>query len=161
MNQKLICCALWLTLSLNLIAQEPPLLPIGAARADITPGYPIRLHGYGGRTTNSQGFAQKIWAKALAFGTDADGPRILITLDNLGVPGRMTDELAARLASKGITRDGLAICASHTHSAPLLTGVAPNIFSSDIISEQQATIDRYTRDLVDKLEQLAHSSGPL
>jgi hypothetical protein len=135
MNQKLICCALWLTLSLNLIAQEPPLLPIGAARTDITPGYPIRLHGYGGRTTNSQGVAQKIWAKAIAFGTDAQGPRILITLDNLGIPGAMTDELAARLASKGIKRESLAICASHTHSAPLLSGVAPNIFSSDIIPD--------------------------
>jgi putative membrane-bound dehydrogenase-like protein len=37
----------------------------------------------------------------------------------------------------------------------MLTGVAPNIFSSDIIPEQQAAIDRYTRELVDNLERVA------
>ena len=37
----------------------------------------------------------------------------------------------------------------------MLTGAAPNIFSSDIIPEQQAAIDRYTRELVDNLERVA------
>jgi putative membrane-bound dehydrogenase-like protein len=137
-------------------AKDDPLLQIGAARMDITPDYPVRLHGYGGRRTNSQGVAQHLFAKALAFGSDKQGPSILFTVDNLAVSGAVTDEVAARLKKRAkISREQIALCSSHTHSAPMLTGVAPNIFSSDIIPEQQAAIDRYTRELVDKLERVA------
>src|SRR5690242_14712834 len=123
----LLCCA-FLIGSLSIApAQEQRLLSLGAARMDITPDYPVRLHGYGGRTTNATGVAQKIFAKALAFGTDQEGPRVLITLDNLGVPGAVTDEVATRLRTRAVTREHLAVCASHTHSAPVLSNVAPNI----------------------------------
>ncbi len=55
----------------------------------------------------------------------------------------------------GIDRENVAVCSSHTHAAPVLTGAAPNIFSADIIPEQQAAIDRYTHELVDQLERVA------
>jgi hypothetical protein len=137
-------------------AQENALLTIGVARIDIAPDYPVRLHGYGGRRTNSEGIAQHLFAKALAFGTDQEGASILFTVDNLGVSGAVTDEVAARLKKRAkIPREQIAVCSSHTHSAPMLTGVAPNIFSSDILPEQLAATDRYTRTLVDKLEEVA------
>ena len=142
--------------SFGSLAKDEPLLSIGVARIDITPGEPVRLHGYGGRRTNSQGVAQPLFAKALAFGTDRQGASILFTVDNLAVPGAVTDEVAARLKKRAkIDREKVALCSSHTHSAPMLTGAAPNIFSSDIIPEQLAAIDRYTRELVDKLERVA------
>jgi putative membrane-bound dehydrogenase-like protein len=135
---------------------DGPLMQIGAARIDITPEYPVRLHGYGGRRTNSQGVAQHLFAKAIAFGSDREGPSILFTVDNLAVTGAVTDEVAARLKKRArISREQVALCSSHTHSAPMLTDAAPNIFSSDIIPEQQAAIDRYTRELVDNLERVA------
>lgn len=141
------------------LAAEPRRLHVGVASIDITPDYPVRLHGYGNRRTNSEGVAQRLFAKALAFGTDTEGPSILFTVDNLGVSGAITDEVAGRLQQRGnIPREQIALCSSHTHSAPMLTGVAPNIFSSDIIPEQQAAIDRYTRTLVDKLEQVARAA---
>ena len=134
-------------------------MQIGVARIDITPDYPIRLHGYGNRRTNSQGVAQHLFAKALAFGGDRQDTAVLITVDNLAVPASVTDEVAARLkASFKIPREQIALCSSHTHSAPVLSGVAPNIFSSDIIPEQQADIDRYTRELTDKLERVARDA---
>jgi len=136
-------------------AKDETLIAIGAVGIDITPDYPVRLHGYGGRQTNAAGVAQKIYAKALTFGTDQEGPRILFTVDNLGVSGAITDEVAARLEKRRVAREHVAVCSSHTHSAPMLSGVAPNIFSSQIIPEQQVAIERYTRDLVDKLEQVA------
>src|SRR5215216_2928709 len=130
-------------------AQEEPLLSIGVARIDITPDYPVRLHGYGGRRTNSEGVAQHLFAKAIAFGSDREGASILFTVDNLAVSGAVTDEVAARLKKRAkISREQIALCSSHTHSAPVLNNVAPNIFSSDIIPEQQAAIDRYTSELV-------------
>jgi neutral ceramidase len=140
----------------GVLSAERPLFSIGVARADITPDYPIRLHGYGNRRSNSVGVAQHIFAKALALGTDREGASILFTVDNLAVPGAVTDEVAARLKKRAkIDREQVALCSSHTHSAPMLSGAAPNIFSSDIIPEQQAAIDRYTRELVDKLEAVA------
>ena len=62
---------------------------IGVAQIDITPGYPVRLSGFGFRRTESEGVTQKIWAKALAIGDPQEGPAILIALDNLGVPDEM------------------------------------------------------------------------
>src|SRR5437764_9911319 len=58
---------------------------IGVAKIDVTPAQPIRLTGYASRKTNSIGVEQKLWAKDLAIGTDAEDPAILITLDTCGM----------------------------------------------------------------------------
>src|SRR4051812_38278846 len=78
-------------------AQEAKTIPIGVGRIDITPDTPIRMTGYAGRKTESEGVEQRLWAKALAWGSDAEGPAVLITVDTLGVPGSMTDALAEQL----------------------------------------------------------------
>ncbi len=156
MNPTKLLVLAGLIVALSISAKDEPLLAIGVARIDITPDYPVRLHGYGGRRTNSQGVAQHLFAKAIAFGSDREGASILFTVDNLAVTGAVTDEVAARLKKRAkIAREQVALCSSHTHSAPMLTGAAPNIFSLDIIPEQQATIDRYTHELVDNLERVA------
>ena len=131
-------------------------MELGLARVDITPDYPVRLHGYGVRSKESVGVAQRIWAKALAIGSDAEGPRVLVSVDNLGVSDAIVEEVAGRLTSRArIPRDRFAVASSHTHSAPCLTGVAPNIFSKDIPKGEQAAIDRYTRELTAHLEEVA------
>jgi putative membrane-bound dehydrogenase-like protein len=130
--------------------------PIGVARIDVTPAEPIRLTGYASRKTNSSGVEQRLWAKALALGSDADGPALLMTLDNCGIAEETYQELIERLGQKaGIRPDRLALFCSHTHCGPCTTRWAPNIFAQDIPPAHQATIDRYTRDLIDKLEQVA------
>src|SRR5947207_2254992 len=137
-------------------AADEPLIPIGAARIDITPDYPIRLTGYAVRKTESEGVEQRLWAKALAIGGDEDRPAILVTVDNCGVSALIIDEVAARLKTKaGLPRERLAVCSSHTHCGPCAVGFAPNIFAMPIPADQQATIDRYSKELTDKLEQVA------
>lgn len=139
-----------------LLAAPELFRPIGVARIDVTPAEPIRLTGYGSRKTNSIGIEQRLWAKAFALGSDADGPALLITLDNCGIAEPTYLELVQRLAKKTrLKQDRIAVACSHTHSGPCTTSWAPNIFSQDIPPEQQVTIDRYTSDLVDKLEQVA------
>src|SRR5688572_63725 len=150
-----ILCIVFALAAWPALAKDEGLISMGVARVDITPDYPVRMHGYGNRRTNAEGVSQRIFAKALAFGTDRQGPSILFTVDNLGVSGAITDEVASRLKKRGVSREQLAVCSSHTHSAPMLKDVAPNIFSSDIIPEQQSAIDRYTRELVDNLERVA------
>ncbi|MFM8471837.1 MAG: neutral/alkaline non-lysosomal ceramidase N-terminal domain-containing protein [Limisphaerales bacterium] len=127
---------------------------VGVAQVDLTPEYPVRLNGYGGRRLESEGVEQRIRAKALAIGGDAERPFVLITVDNCGVPEWIRTELLKRLASRRLTSECFAICSSHTHSAPMLNGVLPTIFGVPIPPEHQRSIDRYTREFTDKLEQL-------
>ncbi len=129
---------------------------IGAAKVDITPDSPILLTGYQSRGTEpSKGVQLPIRAEALAIGSDEQGASLLVTVDNLGVPDSMTEELAARLKRRaGIARERLAVGSSHTHSAPCLPGVAPNIFARPIPADRQAVIDRYAATLLDRLEQV-------
>ena len=136
-------------------APGPPRRPVGAARINITPDYPVRLTGYGNRRTVFEGVEQPIWAKALALGSDAEGTAVLVTVDNCGVPASLREAVLQRIKLKStLNHERFAICSSHTHSAPALAGALGNIFSMDISPEDQAGIDRYTRDLTDKLEQV-------
>jgi len=133
----------------------PALFPVGVAAVDITPEEPIRLTGYGNRALPSEGIGQRLWAKALVFGGDRPGPSVLIAADLIGIPLRMTDELARRLRRVGVERARLAITATHTHTGPSLAGVLPFIFTTPLTSEQQGVVDRYSTGLVDKLERVA------
>lgn len=145
-------------LSSFFILKPAPSLAIdaGVARVDVTPSEPIRLTGYGGRKTNNVGVEQKLWAKALALGSDRQGPALLLTLDNCGIAESTYRDLVARLTKKTrLKQAGIAIACSHTHSGPCTTDWAPNIFSSDISPPQQAVIDRYTKELIGKLEDVA------
>jgi hypothetical protein len=140
----------------SLPSAQAQLREVGVAKIDITPDYPIRLAGYAARKTESEGVAQHIWAKALALGTDVEQPAILITVDNCAVPVNVRDDLVERLArQRHIQPARVAICSSHTHSAPWLKGSLRNIFNGPIPDDQQQRVDRYTRELTDDLEKVA------
>lgn len=129
---------------------------VGVARVDITPAYPIRLSGFGFRREESEGVTHPIWAKALAIGGEGQSPAVLLTVDNLGVPDYMVRDLAGRLKSRaGVDAARLAVCSTHTHTAPMLRGVAPTLFGEPIPAEHQAHIDQYTKELADHLERAA------
>ncbi len=162
------CVFLWVFLALTAAflpaeavpGADSPLLPVGAAKCDITPEYPIRLSGYGSRRNPNAGIAQRLHAKALALGDESTGgPCVLITVDNLGVPASMRAEVLRRLSRQTPLQDrNLAICSSHTHCAPVLSGVIPNIFGTDLPADHQKAIDRYTTELTEALEKVALSA---
>jgi hypothetical protein len=127
---------------------------VGVAKIDITPVYPVRLSGFGFRRTESEGMTQRLWAKALVI--DDGEPAVLLTVDNLGVPADLVQEVAGRLARKGSIRgERLVVTATHTHTAPMLRGVVPTLYGQPIPREHQERIDRYTAELTDKLEEVA------
>ena len=114
-------------------AADDRLTAIGVAKVDITPDYPVRMQGYAVRKTEATNAAQPIWAKALAIGDKE--PAIFLTVDNCGIQATMVDEVARRLAKDGVKRERIALCSSHTHSAPAVTGFAPNLFVQDLPAE--------------------------
>ena len=128
---------------------------VGVAAIDITPDYPVRLSGYGSRRTTHEGVDQLIKAKALAIGSDAN-LAILLTVDNCGVPFTMRLQVLQRLQREiKLPNERFAIASSHTHSAPMIDGVLPNLFSMDIPKRDQAGIKRYTAELTDNLVKVA------
>ena len=120
-------------------------LPRRRRRGDITPDYPIRLSGFGSRRTESEGVTVPIYARALAIGTDADGPAVLIVVDTTGVSDAVVSEIARRLRPLGVRRARLAVAGTHTHTAPMISGVLQTLFGQPVPPEHQANIDRYTR----------------
>lgn len=132
------------------------LVGLGVAKIDITPNYPVRMQGYAARKTEATNAAQRIWAKALAIG-DKD-PALFLTVDNCGVQGTMIDDLAKRLQKDDVKPERITLCSSHTHSAPAVAGFAPNLYVQDLPAEHQAHIDRYTKELADKLEQVSRAA---
>jgi hypothetical protein len=140
----------------GMAADKGQVRAVGVARVNITPDYPVRLTGYAARTRESEGVVQQLWAKALALGNDKEGPALLITVDNCGVPANVREEVVQRLHQKrGINPERVAICSTHTHSAPWLKGYLSNLFMPPIPPEEQARVERYTRDLTDALEGVA------
>lgn len=131
-------------------------LRVGVGRVDITPEYSIRMAGYASRLNESKGVAQRLWTKALAIAGDGGAPAVLITVDNCGVPAGVVETVARRLQEKRrLPRERLAICSSHTHSAPVLKDALPAMFGRPVPDDHQAKIDRYTRELTDAMEKAA------
>ncbi len=130
-------------------------IEIGTGRIDITPDHPVRLTGYGNRTTPFDSVEQKLWAKALVLYKKGKQPMVWVTVDIVGFPGFVSDELFTRVSSKiGLTdRAQLVVSATHTHNGPE-TGVLLNIFGKTLPPDQLADVKLYRDNLLNKLEQL-------
>ena len=138
----------------SLVARETS-YQIGVARIDITPAQPIRLSGYAVRKNESNGVAQKLWAKALAIGSDRENPALLITVDNTGVPAHIRNEVVRRLQKQNIKQERVAICSTHTHAAPYLDGYLPTLFGEPLPPVHQLHVASYTAELTDAIEKVA------
>ncbi|HVL12128.1 MAG TPA: neutral/alkaline non-lysosomal ceramidase N-terminal domain-containing protein, partial [Gemmata sp.] len=138
-------------------AAEPELpYKVGVAKVDVTPDHAIRLNGFGFRRAESEGVYHKIHARALAIDDGTKSPVVLMTVDVLGIPADIHDEVAKRLEKKaGVKKDRLAITATHTHTGPMVSGANPTLFGVAIPQEHLANIDKYTPKFIDALETAA------
>ncbi len=122
----------------------------GFSRMDVTPDRPLRLSGYGGRTTPYSGVSQQLWARAMVMRqtTDQRTMCVLVSVDSINVPGTLTARIAGQLEQQhGISRDRFVLCSTHSHSAPQLHGMLSNHFKVPLSSEEQTEIKRYTSRL--------------
>jgi len=122
----------------------------GVARMVITPQSPIWLSGFASRNHVSEGVAQDLWAKALVFDDGRGGRVVMVTMDLIGLPREISDEVASRVLPKhGLKRSQLILLASHTHSGPLVYPNLAIIFDGN--DEERQVCERYARKLVDDL----------
>ncbi|HRP55179.1 neutral/alkaline non-lysosomal ceramidase N-terminal domain-containing protein [Agriterribacter sp.] len=145
-------------------ANKSSMVDAGMASVDITPEFPIRMSGYAARvSTEADSVLQPISAKALALGSDAQHPSVLITVDLGGVPWRITKEVVDFLSKeKGIDPAQIAIYASHTHGGPEV-GSLINVlqyrngrFTDSLIAPDQLIhIAQYAMQLTQKLKNVA------
>jgi len=130
----------------------------GLARTDITPRVPVRMVGYASRDYEGRADAGKLFARALAIGTD-DGRlgALMITADLLGIPKSLSDRVFLRIEKKlGISRENFAISATHTHGGPSLSGYMQELHFCKYLSDSEKQhIDEYTDWLVGQLVHIA------
>ena len=118
----------------------------GVAAEKITPRQPLWMSGYAVRDRPSDGIAQDLWVKALAF-EDAEGKRaVLLTADLCAITRAVSDHVARELEkSHRLPRSAIMTNVSHTHCAPIITGSIPGL--RILPPEGTEAIDAYTREL--------------
>lgn len=131
-------------------AESSPLIPVGAAKVDVTPREPVVLAGYGSRKTEFESIETKLWARAMVFGDK--NPAVIVALDNCGVPMSVTLRLAARLRKHGVARERLAVTATHTHNAPSLPGYAPILWVGRMTPEMEKRSADYANFAIEQME---------
>lgn len=126
----------------------------GVARLNITPEGPIWMSGYAARTKPSEGKLTDLWAKALALEDNKGGRFVVVTVDLIGLPRSLAEEVAARVQKRwGLDRARLLLNASHTHTGPV---VYPNLMTMfELDPAQERVVKEYARMLADRLVEVA------
>lgn len=117
----------------------------GLAKIDVTPKEPVRMSGYGNRDHASDGVDTPLYVRAVCLrSVDSDKPLILLSIDNIGLAGAHSRDLASAIESKhGIRRERVVFCSTHTHSGPDLAGQLSNIFSTPLTKQETGAAERY------------------
>lgn len=121
MSIRLSSCVLLLFFALTgrTLAEPPPEWKAGAASVDITPGALMWMAGYAGRKKPADGYAQNLYAKALALEDEKGERAVIVTLDLIGVLRSLRDAVENQVGEKfELPPAALLLNASHTHCGP-------------------------------------------
>ncbi len=108
-------------------------LEAGVGVANITPDtekFQVPLGGYGERMNKpATGIHDYTMAKALIL-RQGDKKYALVTLDLIGIPRSLRDQVLARIKDTGIASDTLMLAASHTHASVEMNALnSVNVFN--------------------------------
>jgi neutral ceramidase len=135
----------------------------GVASVDITPEGSLWMAGFARRNQPSQGTALPLHGKALALQHGDRRPAVLVTVDLLGVTGRMTNRVAREVQRlHRVGRADILFNASHTHCGPVVDEQLSVAY--DLTPAQWADIRAYTarleRQLVGVVGEALARLGP-
>ena len=124
----------------------------GAAQVKITPEQPMWMMGYASRNKPATGTMTELWAKALVLEDPNGTQTVLITMEVSNTYRDLSNRVCRQLASKyQLPRKSIAICATHTHSGPVVGHRAYFLFDE----EQQRLKEEYDKTLERKLVAVA------
>ncbi len=156
---RLISIGFLLAFAANSISAQTP-WQAGFSRVDVTPTEPVRMSGYGSRDHASEGIDTPLYVRAIALRHQTDrGTTVLLAVDNIGLPGTMTREIARQLQqSHGLSREQIVFCSTHTHCGPDLVSELSNIFATPLSQQEQEAGIRYRQQLVKGILQAVDDS---
>jgi len=129
----------------------------GPARVIITPQKSLWMAGYASRKKPSEGVAQDLYAKALAFEDRTGKQAVLVTSDLLGFPAAVSHNIAERAEKQfHLRRDQLLLSSSHTHCGPVIGKMLGTMYPMN--SQQWSDVEQYTSDLEDRIVALVGTS---
>lgn len=137
----------------TLVRGADALVLVGAARVDITPELPIQLAGYQQRTAEATRVVAPLHVRALAIGSDTEGPVVLVTAEVLAVSAALSEAVATAVRAQypAITRERIAVCATHQHNGPAIVGTIPFMFSRDLPDDVSARLNKFSTLLQEKM----------
>jgi hypothetical protein len=124
----------------------------GAGKVQITPPANMWMAGYAARDHAAVGTLADLWVRALVL-EDGGGHRAaLVTLDLIGLDRALSTTICQQLNDRfDLNRDQISLCASHTHSGPVVgQNLAPMHYRM-LDANQQRMIDAYAQALPGKI----------
>ena len=109
---------------------------------NISPELPIWLSGYARRNKPAATKHDDLWAKALVIEDVAGHRAVLVTMDLVGIPRDISLSVCKQVEERyKLPRAAIALCASHTHSGPVVRGNLMAMYSLD--EDQTRRIKEY------------------
>ena len=144
----------------SLLAQSPPSeWKVGAAKIDITPDLPVRLSGYGSRTMPTAEVEDRLFARPMTLKHADQPPLVIVSIDAIGLSASLTDKIHAQLSDRfSLERKQVVLCTTHSHTAPHLDDVLPNLFSTPLTEVERSNMANTSRKTVEAIVQAVGQS---
>jgi neutral ceramidase len=129
-------------------ADQPLEWKAGAATALITPKASMMMAGYAARKEPSEGTEQDLFAKALVIEDRTDSHVVFVTLDLIGVSGRLRTAVTGRLEEKyKLSPQAVVMNASHTHCGPAYVAADAQPYFDFLVQTLVDLVGRALEDL--------------
>lgn len=115
------------------------------------------MAGYASRVHQSEGTLHDLWAKALAL-EDANGKQaVLVSVDLVGIPKKISERIRDQLESRfHLSRSQIILNSSHTHSGPVLEDALSSIYQLD--AQQLIDVKQYSDKLITQIVTLVQDA---
>ena len=132
---------------------------VGAAKSDITPEVPVRLSGYGSRTQATAEIDDRLFARAMTLKHGEQPPLVIVSLDAIGLSASLTDQIHAQLRERfSLERKQVVLCTTHSHTAPQLDDVLPNLYSTPLGADELQHMSSTSRRTVNAVVKIVGES---
>jgi len=145
----------------NAFAVPKSTLYAGTAKILITPGSPVPMSGYGGRTAPFKGVHDDLFARIVVFG-DGMNKAVLISADIIGFSNSFWEETTQLIEKEtGLKKEFVLLSAVHNHGGPV-TKVYEEDSSSqvnDYVEELKNKIIIATKDAIKSMVPVSIGAG--